>query len=245
MRAYAVSDKGPVRRENQDRGETCAIRAPRGLILAVCDGMGGANSGALASSVAIENYLSFLKTHLSSSKKSRVLLSYWMKEACRSANAAVYQRAISDKSNAGMGTTLVSAVILGKTAQIINVGDSRAYLVRGKTMEQITRDHSVVAELVAAGEITAEQARVHPNRNLITRAIGVETQAEPDLYLVSLRRGDRLLLCSDGLTNTLDIETIRSLCADGRSAEAICRALVERAVSIGARDNVTAAVAIV
>lgn len=245
MRAYAISDKGPVRKENQDRGETCAVRAPRGLILAVCDGMGGAKSGALASSVAIENYLSVLKAHLTSSKKSRVLLSYWMKEACRSANAAVYQRAISDESNAGMGTTLVSAVILGKTAQILNVGDSRAYLIRDHSIAQITRDHSVVAELVAMGELTAEQARIHPNRNLITRAIGVEEQVDADLFSITLRRGDRLLLCSDGLTNTLDIDTICSLCVSGRSAEAICRALVERAVSIGARDNVTAAVAIV
>lgn len=245
MRAYAVSDKGPVRKENQDRGETSMFRPLRGMILTVCDGMGGANSGALAASIAIESYHEALKSHLSASKKSRVLLSFWMKQACGAANAAVYRRAIAEEANTGMGSTLVSAVIHGKDAEIVNVGDSRAYLIRGKSMEQITRDHSVVAELVSMGEITAEQARIHPNRNLITRAIGVDSQVEPDTYSVRLRRGDRLLLCSDGLSNTLDPDTIRSICENGSNAESICRALVDRAVSLGARDNVTAAVAVV
>ena len=143
-----------------------------------------------------------------------------------------------------MGTTLVSAVIVGHRAEIINVGDSRAYLIRGKALEQITRDHSVVAELVERGEITPEQALHHPNRNLITRAVGVEQTVESDLFSLRLRRGDRLLLCSDGLSNTLSEEELLSLSGSARSAKKACQALVNRALDKGARDNVSAAIAI-
>ena len=244
MRAFSVSDKGPVRKENQDHAEAVKLRAPRATVLLVCDGMGGANSGALASTLAAGAYLERLKGLLSGSKKSAALASLWMRDACAAANAAVYSRACNEIANAGMGTTLVSAVIVGHCAEIINVGDSRAYLIRGRELTQITRDHSVVAELVERGELTSDQAQHHPNRNLITRAVGVEERVESDLFSLRLRRGDRLLLCSDGLSNTLTEEELCSLSRGGRSASNVCHALVDRAVQKGARDNVSAAVAI-
>ena len=207
--------------------------------------MGGANSGALASSLAAGAFLARLRELLTSGRKKSALLSYWMREACSSANTAVYDRAVADAANDGMGTTLVSAVILGRQAEILNVGDSRAYLIRGDAVTQITRDHSMVMELVALGELTPEQAAHHPNRNLITRAVGVEPTVEADVFSLRLRRGDRLLLCSDGLSGTLSEETLCALSRQSRDAAAICRSLVDRAVELGARDNVTAAVAVI
>ena len=244
MRAFSVSDKGPVRKENQDHAEAVSLRAPRAAILLVCDGMGGANSGALASAIAAAAYLERLKGLLHGSKKNAVIAPLWMRDACAAANEAVYSRACSEPSNAGMGTTLVSAVVVGHRAEILNVGDSRAYLIRGKTLQQITHDHSVVAELVERGELTPEQALHHPNRNLITRAVGVEERVESDLFSLHLRRGDRLLLCSDGLSNTLSEEELLQLSRAGQSAKKISHALVNRAVEKGARDNVSAAIAI-
>ena len=244
MRAFSVSDKVPVRKENQDHAEAVTLRSPRATVLLVCDGMGGANSGALASTLAAGAYLERLKSLLAGSKKNAVLAPLWMRDACVAANEAVFSRANSEPANEGMGTTLVSAVIVGHRAELLNVGDSRAYLMRDKALEQITRDHSVVAELVERGELTPEQALHHPNRNLITRAVGVEQTVESDLFSLRLRRGDRLLLCSDGLSNTLSEEELLSLSGAARSAKKACQALVNRALDKGARDNVSAAIAI-
>lgn len=243
MRTCCVSDKGPVRSENQDRGVAVRLKTPRCSILVVCDGMGGANSGSLASSIAAETYLDRLKRLMTAGKRQTPSLSRWMQESCAAANAAVYERG-SNPAHAGMGTTLVSAVVMGRRAEIINVGDSRAYLVHGKSITQITRDHSVVAELVASGSLTPEAAAVHPNRNLITRAVGVEPAVESDMYTLRLHRGDRLLLCSDGLSNTLTETELFSYARCSRDAALVCQALIDLAVEKGARDNVTAAVAI-
>ena len=244
MRAFSVSDKGPVRKENQDHAEAVRLRAPRAVVLLVCDGMGGANSGALASTLAAGAYLERLRSLLAGSRKSAAIVPLWMQDACSAANAAVFSRANMEPANAGMGTTLVSAVVTGHHAEIINVGDSRAYLIRGQKLTQLTRDHSVVAELVERGELTPEQALHHPNRNLITRAVGVEDAVESDFFSLHLRRGDRLLLCSDGLSNTLSEEELITLAHAGRSASKACHALVDRALDKGARDNVSAAIAI-
>ena len=245
MRAFSVSDKGPVRKENQDHAEAVRLRAPRATVLLVCDGMGGANSGALASTLAAGAYLERLRSLLAQGKKSAAIVPIWMQDACSAANAAVFSRANMEPANAGMGTTLVSAVVVGHHAEIINVGDSRAYLIRGQELTLLTRDHSVVAELVERGELTPEQALHHPNRNLITRAVGVEQSTESDLFSLRLRRGDRLLLCSDGLSNTLSEAELITLAHVGRSAGKACHALVDRALDKGARDNVSAAIAII
>ena len=205
--------------------------------------MGGANSGSLASLIAADIFLDRIQRLLAVGKKQLTSLPQWMQESCAAANAAVYERG-SNPAHAGMGTTLVSAVVHGRRAEIINVGDSRAYLIRGRKITQITRDHSVVAELVASGSLTPEEAAVHPNRNLITRAVGVEPAVEADHYSLRLRPGDRLFLCSDGLSNTLTEAELFAFTRCSRDAAVACQALVDLALEKGARDNVTAAVAI-
>jgi serine/threonine protein phosphatase PrpC len=156
------------------------------------------------------------------------------------ANTAVYQRALQDPAYQGMGTTLVSAVAEEKYAIVCNIGDSRAYLIRGGEITRITHDHSVVQTLVENGNITAEEARTHPNRNLITRALGPDENTLCDAFEVSFTKGDKILLCTDGLVVTAtDDEICRAVCA-GKSAEESLDDLIALAKAQGAPDNVTA-----
>ena len=242
MKHFSLTDKGPVRRENQDFAITETFRAGRCGVAVVCDGMGGARGGQVASALCCETFLEDLRTHVNAGKKNAVLLPVWLRLACERANTAVYERSVEDENCAGMGTTLVAAVLRGNRAELLNVGDSRAYLVGRRKLEQITRDHSYVADLVESGSISPQQAIHHPNRNLITRAVGVDERVEPDLYSLTLRPGQYLLLCSDGLVNALSAEQIHSLCRAHRKPEDLCRALIDAAAAANARDNVTAAV---
>lgn len=242
MKHFSLTDKGPVRRENQDFARTETLRQGRCCAAVVCDGMGGARGGQVASALCCETFLENLRSHVNAGKKNAVLLPVWLRLACEIANTAVYERSVEDENCAGMGTTLVAAVLRGNRAELLNVGDSRAYLVGRKRLEQLTRDHSYVADLVASGSLTPSQAAHHPNRNLITRAVGVEEKVEPDLYSVTLKPGQFLLLCSDGLINALSEEQIHALCRAHRKPETLCRALIDAAAAANARDNVTAAV---
>lgn len=241
MKHFSLTDKGPVRRDNQDCAKTEILRSGCAVAV-VCDGMGGARGGQVASALCCETFLDDLRQHVNAGKKNAVLLPVWLRLACERANCAVYERSIEDESCAGMGTTLVTAALQGHRAELLNVGDSRAYVVGRRHLKQITRDHSYVADLVAEGSISPQQAAKHPNRNLITRAIGVDAKVEADLYSVTLRPGEFLLLCSDGLVNALSEEQIHTLCRAHRKPEAVCRALIDAAAAQGARDNVTAAV---
>ncbi len=242
MKHFSLTDKGPVRRDNQDFASTETLRPGRCAVAVVCDGMGGARGGQVASALCCETFLDDLRMHVNAGKKNAVLLPVWLRLACERANTAVFERSEEDESCAGMGTTLVAAVLRGNRAELLNVGDSRAYLVGRRHLQQITRDHSYVADLVASGSISPQQAAHHPNRNLITRAVGVDARVEPDLYSVTLRPGQFLLLCSDGLVNALSEEQIHALCRAHRKPEDICRALIDAAAANHARDNVTAAV---
>lgn len=242
MKHFSLSEKGPVRRDNQDRAATAYLRSGRCAVAVVCDGMGGARAGQIASSLACETFLDDLRSHLEAGRSNAALLPHWMRQAGERANREVYERAESDDDCAGMGTTLVAAVLRGHRAQLLNVGDSRAYLIGYRHLKQITHDHSYVADLVACGSLSPEQAAVHPNRNLITRAVGVEARVEADLYSVRLHPGEALLLCSDGIVNALGEERMRKLCRAHRDPEALCRALIDAAAALNARDNITAAV---
>ena len=139
-----------------------------------------------------------------------------------------------------MGTTLVAAVLRGNRAELLNVGDSRAYLVGRRHLQQITRDHSYVADLVESGSISPQQAAHHPNRNLITRAVGVDERVEPDLYSVTLKPGQYLLLCSDGLSNLVTRPEMLYEITHGQPGEAACRRMIDIANRRGSPDNVTA-----
>ena len=222
----AATDVGRVREGNED-----ALLVRDGLF-AVADGMGGHLGGEVASSLALEVVERM-------SERSEGSLA----ERVAEANRAVFERSLLDRRVSGMGTTVTAIEVDGSVGRIAHVGDSRAYRLRGETLEPLTEDHSLVRELVRAGEITEEEAREHPNRNVLVRVLGTEREVEVDEGEVDLRAGDRLLLCSDGLTGMLDDAAIRdALLATAGDAEAAATRLVDLANEAGGADNVTVVV---
>lgn len=237
MKVCGKTDVGLRRHENQD---TFAVEHGEKLLIAVvCDGMGGAEGGQIASSLAVETFMKEIRALLRADMTAgqlRELASFCVAKA----NTAVYQRALQEPAYQGMGTTLVSAVAGERDAVICNVGDSRAYLIHNGEMMRITHDHSVVQTLVENGDITAEEARTHPNRNLITRALGPDETTLCDAFDVSFAHGDKILLCTDGLVVTAtDEEICHIVCADKRAEEKLDD-LIALAKAQGAPDNVTA-----
>lgn len=234
---WGLTDKGIVRRENQD---SCAYETipERGLAWGVvCDGMGGAKAGDIASKLAVETF----RTHLEDlrgpdlpGETGKLLLA-----AAEDANRVVYHKASTDDACIGMGTTLVGLILQGETLEVVNVGDSRAYLIRPDGIRRITRDHSVVEDLIANGDLTPEQARRHPQKNLITRALGTSPRVKADLFQETVAPGDALLLCSDGLINEVTDQEIQKEVLAGGSPQEICQRLVARTLDYGAPDNVT------
>lgn len=239
MRAWGITDVGLRRRENQDTYAFETFGAPDTVAAVVCDGMGGVNGGQVASALAVSTFLEELHTRAHVNMSTEQVCA--MECACvQSANRAVYARSMEEEAYHGMGTTLVSAVVSPDMAVVCNVGDSRAYHIGMGGITRITRDHSVVASLLEAGDITPEQARTHPNRNLITRALGPERFIACDCFTVPFAAGESLLLCSDGLVVTVEdfemLDIVRAE-ADGERAVAL---LLELSKSRGAPDNVTA-----
>lgn len=237
MKVCGKTDVGLRRHENQD---TFAVEHGEKLLIAVvCDGMGGAEGGQIASSLAVETFMKEIRALLRADMTAgqlRELASFCVAKA----NTAVYQRALQEPAYQGMGTTLVSAVAGERDAVICNIGDSRAYLIHNGEMMRITHDHSVVQTLVENGDITAEEARTHPNRNLITRALGPDETTLCDAFDVSFAHGDKILLCTDGLVVTAtDEEICHIVCADKRAEEKLDD-LIALAKAQGAPDNVTA-----
>ena len=231
IRAWNQTDVGRVRAHNED---ACFSQAENSRALGiVCDGMGGANAGEVASRVALETFSQMLQ-------EGGYPPEELMRLALERANQAVYCYGWEHPDCRGMGTTLVAALILEETAYVLNVGDSRAYSIREQGIRQITRDHSLVEELLRAGQITPEQARNHPRKNIITRALGTDRHVTGDLYLHRMLPGERLLLCSDGLSNELSDGELRELALHGGPAELGCQRLIDAALARGAHDNVTA-----
>lgn len=242
MKVWALTDPGLVRHQNQDAYgvETVDGRT----VSVVCDGMGGPKNGDIASKIAVEAFLTAVRTHLRTdmtAEQIREMASYAVSVANMDIRAAVEEH----PAYAGMGTTLVSAVSYGEGVVVSNVGDSRAYLIRGggdpgEAISRITRDHSLVERLVERGAITEAEARNYPGRNLITRALGPDAEALSDSYQVQLLPGDYLLLCTDGLiTTATDDEMAREVLEGGDDNTCLDR-LLEIAKGQGAPDNVTA-----
>ncbi len=233
MKAYAITDIGRKRTLNQDYAYMSM--EPVGKLpnlFVVADGMGGHNGGGYASRMAVETILSDLAVTQEEEAADMLI------HAIRKANDSIKKAASEDARLAGMGTTVVAAVCTGKTLVVANVGDSRLYTVNDKEIRQITQDHSLVEEMVRFGGISKEQARKHPDKNIITRAVGVETDLKVDCFLVPLEEEDRVLLCSDGLTNMLEDEEIRSMIlSDGTVEQRVC-ALVAAANENGGKDNI-------
>ncbi|MEG1857589.1 MAG: Stp1/IreP family PP2C-type Ser/Thr phosphatase [Pseudoflavonifractor sp.] len=237
IRAWGVTDKGAVRSQNQD-SYYVDVPTEKLAVAVVCDGMGGAKAGNVASTLAVDTFVETLRTHGESfgpmADPDAVLM-----DAAELANGAVFYRAGIDSDCLGMGTTMVAVLLDGNIAHILNIGDSRAYLVTGDGISKLTRDHSVVEDLVERGEITAEEARLHPRKNLITRALGAEERLRADLYQQELKANDGLLLCSDGLSNVVTDQEILYEILHGGEAEGCCTRLLQIAMSRGAPDNVT------
>lgn len=219
------SDTGRVRSANED---SFLARSP---LFVVADGMGGANAGEVASRTAIETLAAGLPP--GEDQSSRI------EQAIRSANAAIHRGSNSDESLRGMGTTITAALIGDTEVTIAHVGDSRAYLLRDGGIEQLTRDHTLVDELVRQGRLTPEEAAVHPQRSIITRALGPEDEVEVDTSVHGLMEGDVLLLCSDGLTGMIDERAISSTVNASRSLSVAAKSLVRQANEAGGRDNIT------
>ncbi len=226
MRYAMRTDIGRVRDTNEDS----ALALPKQGVYMVADGMGGHNAGEVASGLAIES----MKNRVTGKKPTPDTLMALIQET----NLTLLRRAQSDEKTSGMGTTLTMLWQSGNDALIGHVGDSRCYLLRGGDLSQLTADHSVVAELVQQGILTPEEARVHPYRNVVTRALGTAGYVEVDVLAVDIHPGDRFLLCSDGLSGMIGDEDIAKIMAR-HDIDAAANALIDAALKAGGRDNIT------
>lgn len=242
MRVFGITDRGAVRKENQDSFRFEAPRSGTLLTAVVCDGMGGVRGGRLASGLAADAFMSHAANSLDESSSPADMRDI-VTEAVSFANTQVYERAFQELTNLGMGTTLVALLVSGRRALVANVGDSRAYLFARGKLRQLTTDHSLVQELVAQGQLTKEEARVHPRKNVITRAVGTEASVKADLTELRLVPGSRVLLCSDGLSNVVPEAELERVLREEKDPESACRTLLELALAAGAPDNVTALIA--
>ncbi len=248
MLFYGKTDVGKKRAVNQDNFIVKKYSSDV-LFAVVCDGMGGASGGNVASMLAIEKFTEILdareKEHPAFFGMSGDDILDLLSEAATEANRAVFKTASNDPELAGMGTTLVGCIISGEHSYIVNVGDSRLYVVEGGDITQITHDHSYVQYLVDLGKLTPEEAKHSKNKNLITRAVGTEKTVGPDLFTCDVKPGVYAVLCSDGLTNHVEPEEIRetvSSIGKGQDIQSACESLINCANSRGGLDNITAVI---
>jgi len=240
---WALTDPGCVRSQNQDSYQI-ELLDRNTLLCAVCDGMGGARSGNVASSLAIDVFIQEVKRTFHPDMDPE-RLDQMLRSAVKLANFTVFDQAQQFEDFSGMGTTLVAVLIHGKTATVVNVGDSRAYFVDKIGIRQLTVDHSLVQMMVTRGELTPEQAKSYPGRNLITRAIGTESVVECDVFHRKVERGDCLLLCTDGLSNMIDDQEILFEVAHGLDKKQCCQRLLDIVKKRGAPDNVTSVLVVI
>ena len=248
-----ASDIGRARRSMQDSIEGVALLDSDAALLLVADGMGGAPAGDVASQLAVEAARRSVESQGFSATTADEDVADLLQEAVRAANDAVWSRATTEPGTRGMGTTLVLAIVRPGRAAIANVGDSRAYLLRQGSLDQITVDHSYVAEAVQAGRLTAAEARIHSHRNIITRVVGTQDTVEADISLIAFDEGDTLLLCTDGLHGPLDDAEIATVLAESVLADAGlapgdltgAERLIAAANQAGGPDNIAVALAVI
>lgn len=235
MKIFSKTDTGRVRTDNQDAFFAGRI-ADSAVFAVVCDGMGGANAGNIASEIAVRRISEYIiksyRKRMDSDNLEKII-----RNAISSANIELYDMSVGDAALSGMGTTVVVALVKNDKAVIAHVGDSRVYLVN-VNIKQLTRDHSVVQSLIESGKITPEDAKVHPRKNIITRALGAEEKVAVDSSVIDISDGDTLLLCTDGLNNYLDDTDILSVFTENDIADVPDR-LVEMANNNGGGDNIT------
>lgn len=243
MQSWGLTDPGCVRKQNQDAYQIEQL--DRGTLLCVvCDGMGGAKSGNIASTLATEVFVEEVRRCWKPSMDQEKI-DQMLRSAVKLANFTVFDQSAQFEEFDGMGTTLVAALVRNRHATVVNVGDSRAYGIGRNGILQITRDHSLVQMMVDRGELTAEMAKTYPGKNFITRAIGTEPVVMCDVYHVEVGKGDFLLLCSDGLSNMMDDQEILFEVVHGVNKQHCCRRLLSIAKNRGAPDNVTSVLVLI
>ena len=227
------TDKGRKRSNNQDSifvSDTPIGPLPNLYIVA--DGMGGHAAGDFASRYAISVVIDFIRK---STVKSPISL---LKRALVYASNELYRESEKDKDKMGMGTTMVVAVLMGNVLYVANIGDSRLYIINDN-IKQITMDHSLVEELIRSGQLERNKGRNHPEKNIITRAMGSRDEAVPDFFEVQLEAGDRVLLCSDGLSNMVEDDEIKDIVQDNQNLDEAVSSLISRANYYGGNDNIS------
>lgn len=234
MKSFAITDVGKRRELNEDYIYTSdkTIGSLSNLFI-VADGMGGHNAGDYASKHTVERVVKTVEELKEAQDLEEII-----QEAIYNANAYIYEKSKEESSLSGMGTTLVVATIKDGEVTVANIGDSRMYVVN-QEMKQITKDHSLVEEMVSMGGIDREAARNHPDKNIITRAIGVKELVLADFFAVKLKKDDKLLLCTDGLTNMLKDDEIHHIIESNQDIEVAARALIAAANQNGGRDNIS------
>jgi protein phosphatase len=254
VKLFARTDVGQVREHNEDnflvadmsrrsRGLLEANRAtaigPQGAVFAVCDGMGGAAAGEIASQLAVDIIYERLVDGLGDRPTKRDDLARRLVRAVEAAGLRIFHEAKADRSRRGMGTTVTAAALVDDVLFFAQVGDSRGYILRGDTLVQVTRDQSLVNQLIEAGQLTEEEAETFEHNNIILQALGTSDTVQVDLTYTELRKGDILLLCSDGLSGMVRFEEIRELLKSSVEPLDICKSLTERANQAGGHDNIT------
>ena len=255
VHVYGRTDIGRMREHNEDAflvadlttmnatlepTLTTHVSGERGSLFMVADGMGGAAAGEIASAMAVEVVLDEVRKRWTSVEaKDPMTFAASLRLATEAANSRIHQFATDHPEHRGMGTTATVAGLLGDTLYLTQVGDSRAYLIRAGEARQITKDQSLMQRLIEAGEITAEEAELSDRRNIILQALGPESRISIDLTHQRIRRGDTLILCSDGLSGQVRTEEIARIATEGQDLMAICRQLIDRANETGGPDNIT------
>ncbi|MDR2457703.1 MAG: Stp1/IreP family PP2C-type Ser/Thr phosphatase [Clostridiales Family XIII bacterium] len=230
IKSFGLTDVGVLRHENED----AFLLYPEKNIFVVADGVGGQNKGQLASKLATDE----IKKYIDKNKDIHNLEEYFLK-LLNKIDKKIMDQSLLKVENKGMATTLISCYMENNNFFIVNIGDSRGYLITDDDMIKITDDHSYVNELLKAGEITEDEARVHPKKNIITKALGIGENVNPDFYKGELKKNDMILLCSDGLTNEVEDAEIFKIVKEKTNLKTACISLVKKAKKNGGKDNIT------
>lgn len=243
MRSAGRTDIGLVRKVNEDSFMCEKLEGVEDSYLyIVADGMGGHNAGEVASSMAVQEVASHIRENIEELRHGAGEIQRLVRNSMLYANDKVYKTSIIKNDCLGMGTTLSMVLIKDYSAYIGHVGDSRIYLIQDSKIRKLTEDHSLVAELVKAGTIKPEEADSHPQRNVITRALGTEYNLDPDVFVESVQNGDIILICTDGLSNAVNEEDMIKTAVSSRDLDEACELLISKAKENGGFDNITAVV---